>query len=165
MDDTTDKKSTVKARSCHCDPYKRKSFNFNDAVQSLDLALCRLKKSKFVSKDSLGGRSNDISNSMDMFIDSGSMITSHSRYGRKFDKNSSALSLNFSQCEMIRNVSRTDCLSEGAYSGNTCDSNIAPADLTLKDEQLEKYFKSIDKWSQQINKSPYHELRTNVPEE
>lgn len=165
MDVTTDKKVMVKARSCHNEPYKRKSINFNDAVQSLDLALCRLKKSKFVSKESLEGRSDNISNSMDMFIDSGSMVTTHSRYGRKFDKISSAISLNFSQYEMIRNVSRTDCLSEGAYSGNTCDSTITPADLTLKHEQLEKYFRSIDKWSQKLNKSPYHELQTNVPEE
>ncbi|XP_049866609.1 uncharacterized protein LOC126367237 [Pectinophora gossypiella] len=136
-----------------CEPSKRKSFNVNDAVMSLDLALGRLKKSKLVNGDSSTGRAagaapagaapslRRVTAPSDMFMD----ISSPSSNINPGLTNASLMSMNFSHYELMRNLSRSNSNSEGAFSGTTC--NTYCADNTLRDEHLEKYFRSVEMWN------------------
>lgn len=144
------------------EPSKRKSFNVNDAVRSLDLALGRLKKSKLVNGEYTTSRQLDPSQgSPDMFMD---MCTS-SGY-QPSAENASLMSMNFSHYELIRNVSRSNCFSDGAHSDNTCSaqSQLSASDLNVKDEHLERYFRSIDMWSRAYNDRPPSSLQFELPD-
>lgn len=107
----------------------------------------RLKRSKLVSGDNSACKQclRPVAKSLDMFIDSQSILLSS-------DCNSelagtSNVSVNFSQYDLNRNLSLSDCRSDGAHSSTTCGSNINPVELSLRHEQLEKYFRSIENWS------------------
>ncbi|KAH9645207.1 hypothetical protein HF086_005752 [Spodoptera exigua] len=149
-----DKKLVNKARSCNNasptklkgEPAKWKSFNVNEAVRSLDLALGRLKKSKLVNGDFAASRGMNpaAQGASDMFMDICTSSTFRSYPGTE---NASLMSMNFSHYELMRNVSRCNCNSDEAFSDTTCSSRLSPADLNLKDEHLERYFRSVEMWS------------------
>lgn len=166
-----DKKSVNKTRSHNntmklkSESAKRKSFNLNDAVRSLDLALGRLKKSKLVNGEYTTSRQVEASvaqDGSDMFMD----MCSSSGYQQGSAENTSLMSMNFSHYELIRNVSRSNCLSDGAYSGNTCSaqSHRSAADLDVKDEHLERYFRSIEMWSRHFHESAPSSLHFKLPD-
>lgn len=146
-DTSNEKKSLNKVRSLNTphllrlnsEPAKRKSSNVNEAVRSLDLALGRLKKSKLVNWDC---RSNTgTQETSEMFMD----MCNNSQHLSQGIDNASLMSMNFSHYELMRNLSRSNCNSEGAFSGNT--GSVTNADIHLKDEHLERYFRSIEMWS------------------
>lgn len=149
-----ERKPLSKTKSCNQKPGldnfltesgKSKSLNVNDAVKSLDLALCRLKKNKLVMKEGFESSSHplrrDMASAIDMFIDSRNSNMIHSI------ENMSALSINFSHYELMRNVSCSDCHSDDGFFNNPSTNSSNPGDLTLKDERIEKYFRSIEKWN------------------
>ncbi|KAJ8729562.1 hypothetical protein PYW08_001143 [Mythimna loreyi] len=152
--------NTMKYKS---EPSKRKSFNVNEAVRSLDLALGRLKKSKLVNGEYTTSRQADeAQGATDMFMD---MCTSSSY--QQGTENASLMSMNFSHYELIRNVSRSNCFSDGAYSGNTCSaqSPVSAADLDVKDEHLERYFRSVEMWSRHFQDNPSSTLHFELPDQ
>lgn len=145
------------------EPSKRKSFNVNEAVRSLDLVLGRLKKSKLVNGEYTTSRQMDPDRQggTDIFMD----VCTSSSYQQSAE-NASLMSMNFSHYELIRNVSRSNCFSDGAYSGNTCSaqSHLSAADLNVKDEHLERYFRSAEMWSHTIRNSAPSSLHFEVPD-
>ncbi|CAG9567354.1 unnamed protein product [Danaus chrysippus] len=142
---SNDKRSLVKAKSVNSgctkqmrsEPVKRKSFNVNEAVRSLDLALVRLKKSKLVNGDIVPNSTN-LGRKDPM---------EHITNQTNFTDNSSVVSLNFSQYELMRNLSRSNCNLDNAFSNTTCETFSSLTDIPARDEQLERYFRSIDVWS------------------
>ncbi|KAJ8726228.1 hypothetical protein PYW07_000926 [Mythimna separata] len=151
--------TTTKLKS---EPAKRKSFNVNEAVRSLDLALTRLKKSKLVHGEYPTSKQlEEAQGATDMFMD---MCTS-SNY-QQGTENASLMSMNFSHYELIRNVSRSNCFSDGAYSGNTCSaqSHASAADLNEKDEHLERYFRSVEMW-RHFHDNPPSTLHFELPDQ
>ncbi|KOB70110.1 DNA primase [Operophtera brumata] len=127
------------------EPGKRNSFNLNEAVRSLDLALVRLKKSKLVNGECTASAPPACPRRrgpMDMFVD-----VSPSTFSQRID-NASLMSMNFSHYELARNISSSNCNSDGAFSCGTCNSTISPVDNNLKDEHLERFFRSAELWSQ-----------------
>ncbi|XP_050550528.1 uncharacterized protein LOC126910816 [Spodoptera frugiperda] len=154
-----DKKFINKARSCNTappmklksEPAKRKSFNVNEAVRSLDLALGRLKKSKLVNGEFASSRGLNpmAQGASDMFMD----MCSSSTF-RPGTENASLMSMNFSHYELMRNVSRSNCNSDGAFSGTTCSARLSAADVDVKDEHLERYFRSVEMWSRNYRDPP-----------
>lgn len=168
-DQPNEKKLINKARSYNntpplrlkSEPAKRKSFNVNEAVRSLDLALGRLKKSKLVNGEYTTSRQINptTQEATDMFMD---MCTS-SNFNQGTE-NASLMSMNFSHYELMRNVSRSNCNSDGAFSGNTCSTHLIPADLNVKDEHLEKYFRSIEMWSRNYRDGGTSSLHLELPE-
>ncbi|XP_045764977.1 uncharacterized protein LOC123867112 [Maniola jurtina] len=140
--------SSGQAKKVACEPAKHNSFITNQAVRSLDVALGRLKKSKLVNgeyKTSTSHASPSRSRTDDMFIDTIDSLTSPS--GNMSDlENTSLISMNFSHYELIRNVSQTNCNSDGAFSNTTSDIFSSLSDITLRNEQLERYFRSAEIW-------------------
>lgn len=63
--------------------------------------------------------------------------------------NVSQMSLNFSQYDLQRHLSRLNCDSEDAMSDATGNlSNRVPChDYDLKDDRIERYFRSAEMWS------------------
>lgn len=166
----SDKKVMSKAKSyINTPPFKlksesvkRKNFNENEAVRSLDLALVRLKKSKLVSGEcsanrNQGGSARKSVTSADMYMD----LASNSNIYSGFN-NSSLMSMNFSHYELMRNLSRSTSTSEGAFSGTTCNTYL-PADSTIKDEHLERYFRSAELWSRKCRERP-NSVQFDIPE-
>ncbi|CAH2104844.1 unnamed protein product [Euphydryas editha] len=152
-DTSNDKKSINKAKSYSSGPpkklksvpIKRKSFNANEAVHSLDLAGGRLKKSKLVNGEST--TSSDLMNPVrgdktNMFIDS---VATPSVNFRDVD-NTSLISMNFSHYELMRNLSLSNCNSDEAL-GSSFDAFSSLTDITSRDETLERYFRSVEMWS------------------
>jgi hypothetical protein len=148
-----DKKCMSKAKSCNNDSeanprakaerLKRKSFYVNEAVRSLDLALGRLKKSKLVNGE-YGSNSQTISTrqgAMDMFLDAHPNFS----FNQSMD-NASLMSMNFSHYELMRNLSESNCNSEAAFSGTTGGRFANPTEVSVKDEHLERYFRSVEMW-------------------
>ncbi|XP_059059358.1 uncharacterized protein LOC131852665 [Achroia grisella] len=129
------------------EPIKRKSFYVNDAVKSLDLALCRLKKSKLVSDNTNSAHSSPVRRGS-MFMD----VNSSYNFNHSTD-NASLISMNLSHYELMRNLSRTNYDSDGAYSGNTCNAYLSATDTTVKNEHLEKYFRSAEIWNKNFRDS------------
>ncbi|KAJ0181716.1 hypothetical protein K1T71_002438 [Dendrolimus kikuchii] len=133
------------------DPIKRKSFNVNEAIHSLDLALGRLKRSKMVHGEySCTSPLKPVKcNARGMFMD----MNSSSNFDHNVD-NASLMSMNFSHYELMRNLSHTNCNSDGAFSGTTCSTNITSAESSLKDEHLERYFRSAEIWRNYKESAP-----------
>lgn len=140
-------------------PIKRKSFNVNEAVHSLDLALGRLKRSKMVNgKYNIGSPLTPVKcDAKDVLVD---MNTSSSyNYGLE---NASLMSMNFSHYELMRNLSQANCNSEGAFSG-TCSADISTVD-SLKNEHLERYFRSAEMWSRNFREGTPSTVPFELPE-
>lgn len=146
------------------EPSKRKSFNVNEAVRSLDLALGRLKKSKLVNGEHTTSRlmESEAQDGTDMFMD-----TCTSSGYQPNAENASLMSMNFSHYELVRNVSRSNCLSDGAHSGTTCSAQapLSAADLDVKDEHLERYFRSIEMWSRTYRDGPPSTIQFELPDQ
>lgn len=142
---------------------KRKSFYVNDAVRSLDLALGRLKKSKLVNgENSLTSQTNSNSTrqgALEMFMDASGTFSFNQSL-----ENVSLMSMNFSHYELMRNLSESNCNSDGAFSGTTNDRDSSPTDLTVRDEHLEKYFRSIEMWSRNRQGSGPSNVHFELPE-
>lgn len=141
------------------EPGKRKSFNVNEAVRSLDLALGRLKKSKLVNGECItGAPSSPIRHGpMNMFMD-----VCPSNFNHGID-NASLMSMNFSHYELVRNLSSSNCNSDGAFSSSTCNAAVSPADNAVKDEHLERFFRSAEMWSQKYREGGPSRLNLNPP--
>lgn len=124
-------------------PVKRKSFTVNEAVHSLDLALERLKKTKLAHGEHSCNSSPNSYNrdAHDLYVDMNSSINFNCNI-----ENSSLMSMNFSHYELMRNLSHSNCNSDGAVSGNTCSKGMTSAESSVKDEHLEKYFRSAEIW-------------------
>ncbi|XP_053603535.1 uncharacterized protein LOC128671235 [Plodia interpunctella] len=152
MESSSERKNINKAKSysiqsppqnkIKSEPVKRKSFYVNDAVKSLDLALGRLKKSKLVNGEESEMQIDPVTSNRNMYLDSCPSFN-----GAHRNDNISLMSMNFSHYELMRNLSRTNCNSDGAHSGSTCNANSTPDDLQLKDEHLERYFRSAEMWN------------------
>lgn len=147
------------------EPAKRKSFNLNEAVKSLDLALGRLKKSKLVNGEYNTNTAHTSpirgsGTSADMLME----MSSPSCNGNAGANNASLMSMNFSHYELMRNLSRSTSNSESAFSGTTCNAYPTPADTTLKDEHLEKYFRSAEIWSRKLKDGCHNTVHFEIPE-
>lgn len=133
---------------------KKKSFNVNEAVRSLDLALGRLKKSKLVNGEYIT-MSTPINpmrrESKNMYMDVRPSSQVNPGIG-----NASLMSMNFSQYELVRNLSNSNCNSDGAFSCSTCNVRPRPADANIRDEHLERFFRSAEMWTQRYNDGPSH---------
>lgn len=151
--ETLEKKNISKAKSHNSTPplkvkneaAKRKSFNLNDAVQSLDLALGRLKKNKLVNEE-YRATSGPVVRRGGCRVPSAEILMDTSRPSSNINpgiETASVMSLNFSHYELMRNLSCTNTTSEGTFSGAT-DGQM---DSTMKHEQLEKFFRSAELWS------------------
>lgn len=151
-DTSNDKKSIIKAKSHSSGPpkkltnipVKRKSFNANEAIHSLDLVGGRLKKSKLVNGESSSDHANPVQGykTQDMFIDS--LATPSVNF---IDvENTSSISVNFSHYELMRNLSLSNCSSDEAV-GSTYDAFSSLTDIASRNENLERYFRSLDMWS------------------
>ncbi|KAM3962792.1 uncharacterized protein ACR2FA_003174 [Aphomia sociella] len=139
---------------------KRKSFYVNDAVKSLDLALVRLKKSKLVNGDSSNSpQTSSARRGADMFMD----VSSSYSVNQSAD-NTSLVSMNFSHYELMRNLSRTNCNSDGACSGSTCNAFLSSTDTTVKNEHLERYFRSAEIWNRSFRDSGPSSVKFESPE-
>lgn len=144
-----DKTSVNKAKSFSSDPpkklnnepVKRKSFNTNEAVKSVESALGRLKKSKLVSGE-YGVAPSRYEETPNMFIDS---LTSPSTNLLNAD-NASSMTMNFSHYELIRNLSSSNCNSDDEFSSTTCAGFSSLSEIASRDEHLERYFRSLDMW-------------------
>lgn len=140
------------------EPAKRKSFNINDAVKSLDLALGRLKKSKLVNgeKNTVSGPTspNQVIGPTEMYMD---ISGSNTNVALGID-NASLMSMNFSHYELMRNLSCSTSNSEGTFSGTTC---AYTPDNSLRNEHLEKFFRSAEMWTR---KSSPNNVSFDVPE-
>ncbi|KAJ2944631.1 hypothetical protein O0L34_g3982 [Tuta absoluta] len=146
---------TLKARN---EPTKRKSFNSNEAVTSLDMAIGRLKKSKLVTGDT-GSAATPLRRSIvpaDMLMNISSASIANPGLA-----NASLMSINFSHYELMRNLSHSTSNSEGAYSGTTCNTY----DSTVKDEHMEKYFRSIDLWHRKRRDGSGPSVHFELPEQ
>ncbi|CAG9784552.1 unnamed protein product [Diatraea saccharalis] len=166
-----ERKNMNKAKSCVNGPSasagprlknevaKRKSLYANEAVKSLDLALGRLKKTKLSHGENSQTMPNRREGSLGMFIDSHSKFTFNQGI-----ENASNISMNFSHYELIRNLSESNCYSDDAFSGTTGERCASPADLTMKDEHLEKYFRSIEMWSAKYKMDGSSNLHLRLPE-
>lgn len=137
---------------------KRKSFNIDDAVKTLDLALGRLKKSKLVNGEkssvNVPTGTNQVIRSPDMFMD---ISGSNTNVALGLD-NASLMSMNFSHYELMRNLSCSTSNSEGTFSGTTC---AYTPDNSLRNEHLEKFFRSAEMWTR---KSSPNNVRFDVHE-
>lgn len=153
-DTSNDNKSIIKAKSYSSGPpkklknipVKRKSFNTNEAINSLDLVGGRLKKSKLVIGESTtsSDHTNPVQgyNTQDMFIDS--VATPSVNF---IDvENTSSISINFSHYELMRNISLSNCSSNEAV-GSTYGAFSSLTDIASRNENLERYFRSLDMWS------------------
>ncbi|XP_026756996.2 uncharacterized protein LOC113516733 [Galleria mellonella] len=138
---------------------KRKSFYVNDAMKPLDLALCRLKKSKLVNGNSNSAHTSRVRRGAEMFMD----VDSNYNFNQGID-NASLISMNFSHYELMRNLSRTNCDSDGAYSGSTCDAYLSATDTTVKNEHLEKYFRSAEIWNKNFRDGGPSSVHFKLPE-
>lgn len=142
---------------------KRKSFYVNDAVRSLDLALGRLKKSKLVggeySSTSQTNSNSTRQGAIEMFIDASRTFSFN-----QSPENASLMSMNFSHYELMRNLSESNCNSDGAFSGTTNDRYTRPTDVSVKDEHLERYFRSIEMWSRNRKRGGSSNVHTELPE-
>ncbi|CAG5056655.1 unnamed protein product [Parnassius apollo] len=126
-------------------PSRGKSLNIGGPVRSLEIALDQFKKDKVINGDfsTLTANKNPAGQSRvtpDLLLSS----VKSSNFSNSTD-NVSQLSMDLSHYELLRNLSYSNCNSDGAFSGNTCDSNTA--DLKEKDEHLERYFRSVEMWS------------------
>lgn len=122
------------------EPAKRKSFNANVAGRSLDVPLGRLKKSKLVNGESIknAAQARAGRNKADGMLITNSMNMADVA-------NTSLMSMNFSHYELMRNVSHTNN-SDSAFS-NTASDILSAADTASRNEQLERYFQSMEMWS------------------
>ncbi|CAG4968425.1 unnamed protein product [Colias eurytheme] len=135
------------AKKLKSDPAKRKSFYVNEAVRSLDLALGRVKKTKFVNEYTCSSSHTSPSRRST----AGSVFNDNLTTASNADT-ASMMSMNFSHYELMRNLSHSNCNSDSAFSTTTCNASSIPFDSISKNEQLEKYFRSIEMWSK--NYSP-----------
>lgn len=124
------------------EPVKRKSFNTNEAVKSVDLALGRLKKSKLVNGEYEVKTPLHYEDTPNMFIDS---LTSPSSNLLDVD-NASSMTMNFSHYELIRNLSSSNCNSDDGLSSTTYAGFSSLSEIASRDEHLERYFRSLDMW-------------------
>ncbi|KAL0849028.1 hypothetical protein ABMA28_013401 [Loxostege sticticalis] len=172
-DPNNEKKFVNKAKSCNSGPsaasrlkseaVKRKSLYVNDAVRSLDLALGRLKKSKLVNGEycssSQANSDSTRQGAIEMFMDASRSFSFNQSL-----ENASLLSMNFSHYELMRNLSESNCNSDGAFSGTTNSRYMSPTDLSVKDEHLEKYFRSIEMWSRNHKGGSPNNVHFELPE-
>lgn len=161
----SDKISINKAKSYSNDPpkklksepVKRKSFNVNEAVRSLDLALGRLKKSKLVNGEY--GACPELKDTFDRDDNPNMFVDSHtSRSLRLLDvDNASSMSMNFSHYELMRNLSSSNCNSDGELSSTTCTGFSSLSDIASRNEHLERYFRSVETWgrNRKVGKSDF----------
>ncbi|KPI93932.1 hypothetical protein RR46_13097 [Papilio xuthus] len=70
----------------------------------------------------------------------------HNKFRCSVD-NVSHASTDLSKYELLRNLSFSNCNSDEGCSGNTCSKHPSPVELTVKDEHLERYFRSAELWS------------------
>lgn len=122
------------------EPAKRKSFNANEAGRFMDVPLSRLKKSKLVNGESIknAAQARAGRNKADGMLITNSMNMADVA-------NTSLMSMNFSHYELMRNVSHTNN-SDSAFS-NTASDILSAADTASRNEQLERYFQSMEMWS------------------
>lgn len=122
------------------EPAKRKSFNANEGGRFMDVPLSRLKKSKLVNGESIknAAQARAGRNKTDGMIIINSMNMADVA-------NTSLMSMNFSHYELMRNVSHTNN-SDGAFS-NTASDILSVADTVARNEQLERYFQSMEMWN------------------
>lgn len=124
---------------------KKKSFDLTnaEAAKSLDIDY-RLKKSKLVNGECVTASSSPTSHKRrgfpEMFMVSSSTICPDA-------ENASMMSMNFSHYELMRNLSSPMCNSEDAFSSTTC-SLLNSSDSNARNEHLERYFRSVEMWSQ-----------------
>ncbi|XP_052747133.1 uncharacterized protein LOC128199873 [Bicyclus anynana] len=161
---SNDKKLLNKAKSQYneqskasCNPVKHKSFNMNEAVRSLDIALGRLKKSKLVNGECIGNKISVCpgrSGADSMFIDSPQVNMSDV-------ENTSVISMDFSHYELLRNVSEINCNSDDTLGNTTSKTFSSLSDITSKEEQLERYFRSAEIWNRNRKEAGSSGLRDN----
>ncbi|KAI5634706.1 hypothetical protein NE865_12561 [Phthorimaea operculella] len=148
---TSNTGSPVKVRN---EPTKRKSFCANEAVTSVDTALGRLKKSKLVPGD-IGPSATPLHRPTDLL-----MNISNGSINNPSLANGSLMSMNFSHYELMRNLSCSTSISEGAYSGTP--RNFDPS---VKNEHMEKYFRSIDMWHRKHHDGSGPSVHFELPEQ
>ncbi|XP_063376095.1 uncharacterized protein LOC134663609 [Cydia fagiglandana] len=144
-DPPTDKKSASRAKSSAAAPSRRNArrmLNINEAVKSLDLALCSIKKRAAVPSC---GPNNSQSGPLRHSVTAADIDALDFPCSTLGVDNSSLMSMNFSQYELMRNLSRSNN-SEGAFS-DTTNKLANPMDLRMKREHLERYFRSAEIWS------------------
>lgn len=136
---------------------KRKPSYSKEPCNGFESPSGRLKKSKLV-EESYSNASRPVkrgSTVMDMFKDTRSAMCTFPSV-----EDPSVLSMNFSHYELMRNLSRANCNSEDAFSG-TAGNLPRPTDTLVKDEHLEKYFRSVEMWRNYKKRggacSSYHE--------
>lgn len=162
-----DKKSTNNAKSHYNGPSKIKyeqikgnSFNINDVVHSLDLAFGRLEKSKLINGEHC--KSSPVSPMRIINRNTLGLSSSHLRQG---PENSSLISMNFSEYELTRNLSRSNCNSEYAYSGSNCNARLNVSDPAIKSERLERYFQSAEMWSRSSKGAGSNTVHFKIPDD
>ncbi|XP_061707032.1 uncharacterized protein LOC133517683 [Cydia pomonella] len=140
----TDKKSASRAKSSGAPSRRnaRRMLNVNEAVRSLDLALCSFKKRTAVPNC---GPNNSQSGPLRHSVTAVDMDALDFPCSTTGMDNGSLMSMNFSHYELIRNLSRSNN-SEGAFS-DTTNKLANPMDLRMKREHLERYFRSAEMWS------------------
>ncbi|CAK1549753.1 unnamed protein product [Leptosia nina] len=130
------------------DSVKRKSFLSHGAVNSLDLALSRIKKTKLANGEYFCTSSHTSPSRRtapgDIFIDS---LTSASNVDT-----CSMMSMNFSHYELMRNLSQSNCNSDTAFSATTLNAASVPRDSMSRNEHLERYFRSVETWKNSSNR-------------
>lgn len=130
------------------DSVKRKSFILNDVVKSLDLGLGRMKKTKLANGEYFCTSSHTSptrrNTAADLFIDS-------LKSGSEVDT-ASMMSMNFSHYELMRNLSRSNCNSDTSFSTTTVNAGAIPFDSS-RNEHLERYFRSVEKWRRNPDRS------------
>lgn len=145
---TIKKKCVNKARSCTYGSAERSRIgpsrgilsNKNGTVKSLELEL-----NKFTKGNT---ENSSISNSL---IKNGVTTNIANNLTPKnmrcsFD-NVSQASTNLSRYELLRNLSRTMCNSDCGCSCNTSNTCENTTDVLAKDENLERFFQSVEMWS------------------
>ncbi|XP_063529821.1 uncharacterized protein LOC134741022 [Cydia strobilella] len=150
----TDKKSASRAKSSGAPSRRnaRRMLNVNEAVKSLDLALCSFKKRTAVPNC---GPNNSQSGPLRHSVTAVDMDALDFPCSTPGMDNASLMSMNFSHYELMRNLSRSNN-SEGAFS-DTTNKLANPMDLKMKREHLERYFRSAEMWSHARDARPSYE--------
>ncbi|KPJ11948.1 hypothetical protein RR48_09885 [Papilio machaon] len=87
----------------------------------------------------------------------------HNKFRCSVD-NVSHASTDLSKYELLRNLSFSNCNSDEGCSGNTCSKNSSPVEYSVKDEHLERYFRSAELWSNNSTCGDQDSVLPNVTE-
>ncbi|XP_048484053.1 uncharacterized protein LOC125490068 [Plutella xylostella] len=151
----TEKIIVCKAKSCaapDCDRLlkrqtaRQKSFNSTEVTKPL--ATARLKKSKLGDTSTPSSPVGRVMTPIEIHMDNPTFDTTTFQ---GIDSGS-VLSMNFSHYEMMRNLSQPNA-SVGAFSGPQHNS------LGQPNEQLERYFRSVELWNKMKNLGPTTETQ------